>query len=184
MKKNKFKLNNHWTTQELVTIGVFAAVIKATTLLVAYFGGGMNPLTLMAKNCVFAILMIVLLHKVSKTGTLTLATGITSLVSLLLMGQGILYLPAAIITCLFAELFILMLGGYTKTRNIVLGVLLFELGSKCLSLFIAWLSMREQPGMLVTVVFFVAIGSIGTFIGLGLGVRFMKELRHAGIISN
>ena len=178
-----FSLATHWPTQELVTIGVFAAVIKASTLLVAFMGGGMNPLTLIAKNCLFAMLMIVLLHKVPRAGTLTLATLINILVSFVLMGQGMLSIPGAILVCLLAEGIIALCGGYKKTSAIVLGVLFFELGTKAYSMFMSYLTMREQAGMIISVAIFVAIGTLGTFIGLYCGIRFTRELRHAGIIS-
>ena len=178
----RFSLSRHWSTQELVTIGVFAAVIKASTLLVAYLGGGMNPITLMAKNCIYTMLMIVLLHKVPRVGTLTLAAFVTAFVSLLFMGQGVLHTPGVLLASLFAELLVVVLGGYKKTTSIVIGVLVLEILSKIISLGISWLMMREQPGMLITVSLFITIGVIGTFVGLGLGVKFTKELRHAGII--
>ncbi len=174
----------YWDTRELVTIGVFATVIKASTIMVAYMGGGMNPVTLAAKNCLYATLMIVLLHKVPRAGAMTLAVGMTTLVSLLLMGQGILHGPAAILACLLGEGVIFALGGYGKTRNIVAGVLVAELAAKAAGLGISWMVMREQPGMLVTATAFVTIGAVGTLAGSVTGVRFMKELRHAGIISH
>ena len=56
----------YWKSQELVMIGVFAAAIKLSSLLIALAGGGMNPVTLMLKNLVFTTLLIVLLAKVKK----------------------------------------------------------------------------------------------------------------------
>lgn len=173
----------YWNTRELVTIGVFATVIKASTIMVAYMGGGMNPVTLAAKNCLYATLMIVLLHKVPRAWTMTLAVGMTALVSLLLMGQGILHGPATVAACLLGEGAIRILGGYGKTYALVVGVLVAELASKAAGLTISWMVMREQPGMLATATVFVIIGAFGTVIGSFTGVRFMKELRHAGIIS-
>ncbi len=173
----------HWNTRELVIVGVFATVIKASTIMVAYMGGGMNPVTLAAKNCLYTTLMIVLLHKVPRTWTMTLAVGLTALVSLLLMGQGVLHGPATVLACLLGEGTIRALGGYGRTRNLVAGVLVAELASKAMSLSISWMMMREQPGMLITATVFVLIGVVGTFTGAFTGVRFMKELRHAGIIS-
>ena len=41
------KLKYHWSIQELVTIGVFAAAAKVITMVVALAGGGMNPVTLL-----------------------------------------------------------------------------------------------------------------------------------------
>lgn len=174
----------HWSTRELVTIGVFATVIKAATIMVAYMGGGMNPITLAAKNCLYVTLMIVLLHKVPRPWTMTLAVGMTSLVSLVLMGQGVLHAPGAVLAACLGEALILGLGGYTKTRNLVAGIITAELASKTIGLALSWLSMREQPGILIPATIFILIGTSGTFIGAVTGVRFMKELRHAGIISD
>lgn len=176
--------SGHWSTRELVTIGVFATVIKASTIMVAYMGGGMNPVTLAAKNCLYMTLMLVLLHKVPRTWTLTLAVAITSLVSLLLMGQGVLHAPATLVACLLGEGVIALMGGYGRTRNLLAGLLTAELSTKVLGLCLSWLAMREQPGMLLSAAVFVLMGISGTFIGAFLGVRFMKELRHAGIISH
>lgn len=47
------RLKYHWTIQELVTIGVFAAASKVITMVIALAGGGMNPVTLLIKNLVF-----------------------------------------------------------------------------------------------------------------------------------
>ncbi|MDR3073264.1 MAG: MptD family putative ECF transporter S component, partial [Deltaproteobacteria bacterium] len=173
----------YWSTRELVTVGVFATVIKASAIMIAYMGGGMNPVTLAAKNCLYAALMIILLHKVPRAWTMTLAISMTALVSLLLMGQGILHGPAAVLASLLGEGVIRVLGGYGKTRNLVLGVLTAELASKAAGLGISWMLLREQPGMLATATVFVIIGAAGTIMGSAVGVRFMKELRHAGVIT-
>ena len=61
---------SYWKSQDLVMIGVFAAAIKLTSLLIALAGGGMNPISLILKNLVFTSLLIVLLLKVRKLGTL------------------------------------------------------------------------------------------------------------------
>lgn len=175
---------SRWSTRDLVTIGVFATVIKASTIMVAYMGGGMNPVTLAAKNCLYVTLMIVLLHKVPRPWTMTLAVGITSLVSLLLMGQGVLHAPGQVLAAFLGEGLILWLGGYGKTRNIVAGVLTAELSAKAIGLAVSWLTLREQPAMLIPATIFILIGTAGTFLGAFAGVRFMKELRHAGIISD
>ena len=184
LPSRKFSLNAHWSTQELVTIGVFAAVTKLTTLLVAFAGGGMNPASLIAKNCLFAMLMIVLLHKVPKIGTLTLATLVGALVALLLMGQGVMHAPGAIFICLLADGLVHILGGYGKTRNLVIGILVYEIGAKAIGIFFSWLTLREQPALMIPIASFIAIGCIGTFLGLAFGVRFTRELRRAGIIAD
>jgi hypothetical protein len=92
--------------------------------------------------------------------------------------------PASLLASLLGEGVIFALGGYGRTRNIVAGVLTADLLSKTFSLGLSWLVMREQPGMLLTVSIFILIGLSGSFAGSFTGVRFMKELRHAGIISH
>ena len=87
----------YWRSQELVTIGIFAAAIKLSALLIALAGGGMNPVTLLLKNLVFTTLLIVLVSKVRKFGTLTLFTAVSMVVSVLLMGGSVALLPAAIV---------------------------------------------------------------------------------------
>ncbi len=54
------KINSYWELRELVVIGVFSAVAKVTSLLVALAGGGMNPLTLILKSLLFTTFCIVL----------------------------------------------------------------------------------------------------------------------------
>ena len=66
------KLKYHWSIQELVTIGVFAAAAKVITMVVALAGGGMNPVTLLIKNLIFTTFFIVMLYKVRKSGTIML----------------------------------------------------------------------------------------------------------------
>ncbi len=185
---SRFAFNNlfkttYWSAQELVTIGVFAAVIKVSTLLVALMGGGMNPLTLVAKNCLFIMLLVVLLHKVPRLGTLTLVNLIHILVSFLLMGQGMLSIPAIVVVCLLAEGLIYIAGGYKKLSALLLGIIFADFASKGVSLLLSYLAVREQGGMILMAALFVMIGSFGSLIGLYCGVRFTKELRHAGLIS-
>ena len=105
----------YWKSQELVMIGVFAAAIKLSSLLIALAGGGMNPVTLMLKNLVFTTLLIVLLAKVKKSGTLLLFTAVSMIVSVLLMGGSITLLPAALVGAIAAEIAILLTGGFKHT---------------------------------------------------------------------
>ena len=163
-------------------MGIFAAVVKIASLAIALVGGGMNPLTLLIKNAVFTSLLIVLLHKVPRLGTLTLFIGVSALVSLLLMGSGAVLLPVSLVAALLSEGVILLAGGYRRTVGIILGVAVYDLASKGLSLGLSWLIMREQPALLVTISTMVSIGYLGALMGLGSGHRFVKELRHAGIV--
>lgn len=43
--------------------------------------------------------------------------------------------------------------------------------------------VRETPGVIFMVVGIVAIGYIGSLLGLGTGVYCARELKHAGIIN-
>ncbi len=101
MKQKKIR---HWAARELVLIGVFAAATKLSSLLIALAGGGMNPISLIAKNLVFSTLLIVLLTKVPKSWTLFLFTLVSLIVSVCLMGGSVVLMPAALFAALLAEL--------------------------------------------------------------------------------
>ena len=176
-------LRPQFTVRDLVFIGIFAAVSKAAVLIIAFVGGGMNPLLLALKNFVYTALMLVLAHKVQKPWTITLAVLVSSLISLLLMGQGILHTPGALVTCVLVELLIYAMGGYGKTRNLLAGVLFLEVASKVVSMAVAWFYYREQPGLLLVPLVFVSIGALGSFVGLAGGIKLVKELRHASLLS-
>ena len=110
MKKTILR-KRHWEARELVLIGVFAAAAKLSSLLIALAGGGMNPVSLVAKNLVYTTLIIVLLTKVPKPGTLLLFTVISMIVSVCLMGGSLTLLPAALAGALLGELCIWLTGG-------------------------------------------------------------------------
>ncbi len=174
----------YWELRELVTIGIFAAIAKVSAILVTVVGGGMNPLTLILKNLVYTTLMVVMLYKVRKFGSLLLFLFIGTLVSMLLMGGGFFLIPPMVIASLAAEGVIVLLGGYRKSINLMIGVGTYDLLFKISSVGISWLYLREQPGMIVMTAMVVGIGYLGAFIGLFTGARFVKELRHASIIRD
>ena len=117
----------HWEARELVLIGVFAAAAKLSSLLIALAGGGMNPVSLIAKNLVYTTLIIVLLTKVPKPGTLLLFTVISMIVSVCLMGGSLTLLPAALVGALLGELCILLTGGAFKPWSPWVGVGVYDL---------------------------------------------------------
>lgn len=172
----------HWPVRDLIVIGIFAAVVKIASLAIALVGGGMNPLTMLIKNAVFTSLMVVLLHKVPRPGTMVLFIGVSAMVSLLLLGSGAILLPVSLVAALLSEAVIALAGGYRRTTGILLGVAVFDFASKGATLGLSWLIMREQPGLLITISIVVAIGYVGALMGLGGGTLFVKELRHAGIV--
>ena len=104
-------LKHHWSIQELVTIGVFAAAAKVITMVVALAGGGMNPVTLLIKNLIFTTFFIVMLYKVRKSGTIMLFTFVSLIVSLLLMGAEASTSLGMFMASFIGEFFILLFGG-------------------------------------------------------------------------
>ena len=171
-----------WRARELVVIGVFAAASKVSTLLIALAGGGMNPLSLMGKNLVFTTLLVVMLCKVRRQGTIFLFTVINVIVSMLLLGANVTLLPPMLVGALAAEAVMWPGRESEGVWNGVLGAAAFDAVSKLLSLGVSWMFMRENPAMMIMVVSFVAVGYLGSVGGLFSGVKAVKELRHAGII--
>jgi energy-coupling factor transport system substrate-specific component len=171
-----------WEVRELAAIGIFAAIAKVSSLMVALAGGGMNPLTLVLKNLVFTALLVVLMFKVRKSGTLTLFVLVSSLFTAMLLGAGIVLLPPMLAAGLCAEGLIIALGGYRRSVNLFLGVALFDLLFKLGSVGLTWLFVREQPQLIWLMTIMVAVGYSGALMGLFAGARLVKELHHAGII--
>ncbi len=124
----------YWQSRELIVIGIFAALIKISTLLIAIAGGGMNPITMVLKNVVATSLLIVLLYKVRKFGVLTLFVFVSSVVSLLLMGGNMMTLPGMIIAGLICDCLIVTIGGYRRAWALILLVGLFDILSRAISL--------------------------------------------------
>lgn len=173
---------NHFSAQDLVVIGVFAAASKVATLLVALAGGGMNPVSLMGKNLIFTMLLVVMLCRVNKPGTLLLFTVINILVSMLLLGASVTLLPPMLMAACLAECAMYPFRNSDGLFGKILGAALFDCISKILSLGVSYLMMRENPSLMIMVVPFIALGYIGSLGGLFTGAKAVKELRHAGII--
>lgn len=176
------RLFPRWSAQELVVVGVFAAASKVSTLLIALAGGGMNPVSLMGKNLVFTTLLVVMLCKVRRPGTLFLFTVINIIVSMLLLGASVTLIPPMLMAALVAEAAMWLGRHASGAGNALLGAAVFDFVSKALSLCVSWLFMRENPALMLMVVPFVVIGYFGSLGGLFSGVRAVRELRHAGII--
>ena len=175
-------LLSQWSARELVVIGIFAAASKVTTLLVALAGGGMNPLSLMGKNLIFTMLLIVMLCKVSRPGTLTLFTAINILVSMLLMGASVTLIPPMFVAALLGELAMWPGRRSASVWPKVAAAAVFDIVTKVLALGVSWLMTRENPAVMLMVLPFTIIGYLGSLGGLYAGVRAVRELRHAGII--
>lgn len=174
----------YWNAHELVVLGVFSAAAKVSTLLVALAGGGMNPATLLAKNLIFTTLLVVMLYKVRKPGTLTLFVLVNMLISLLLLGSSVTLLPAMLGAALLAEGATLAAGGTHRSWGPLLAVAVYDVFFRIFSLGMSWLVMRENPTMVLMALPVVALGYLGALAGLFTGLRAVRELRHAGIVRN
>lgn len=172
-------------TRELVTIGLFSAAAKASSLMLALAGGGMNPVTLILKSAVHSALLVVLLAKVPKTGTLTLANLVGMLLSFLLMGQHIISLPAVLLGTILVEAAVRLAGGLSKRPRLAVPMLAAsELLVRAVNVLVSYLTVREQPGLIVMVIAVSAASYVGILLGLAGGVRMAGELRHAGLIQD
>lgn len=174
-----------FTTGELVTIGLFAGASKAASLMVALIGGGPNPLTLLLRNAVLAVLMMVLLIKVTRPGTLTLSTMLSVLLGLFLLGSATLSVPGILMACIIAEIFMLAFKPLNRpVLTAAVGVAVSELLRRCVSLTMSYVTMREQPQLLIPLFILMGFSYIGILIGIYGGFKMSKELRHAGLIQN
>ncbi len=174
----------HWSAHELVVLGVFAATTKVLSLLIALAGGGMNPVSLLAKNLIYTTLLIIMLYKVRKTGTLSLFVLVNILISMLLMGGSATLIPSMFGAALVAELLLLGTGGVKKSWGPLLAVGLFDFFYRIFSLGMSWLYVRENPAMLYMAIPIIGLGYIGALIGLYTGYKSVGELRHAGIVRS
>jgi energy-coupling factor transport system substrate-specific component len=181
-KRSALKSIFRWNTEELVLIGTFAALIKILTLMISLLGGGMNPLSLLLKNVVATSMLVVLLHKVPRTGVLILYVLQQAIIMMMLMGSGIIILPGYLVAAFIAEALALLCGGYHKTGAILVAVACYDLASRCVSMGLGWLFMRENVSLFLMALAVVGFGYIGCLIGLGSGVKFVKEFRNAGFI--
>lgn len=183
MKKEIGRIGRYWAPRELVVLGVFAAAAKLSSLLIALAGGGMNPVSLIAKNLVFTTLLIVLLTKVPKLGTLLLFTIVSMLISVLLMGGSFALLPAALFGALLGEAAVWATGGDKKAWAPWIAAGVYDLASKGLSLGVSYLFMRESPALMTMVVVpIVFVGYLGSLLGLWFGWKTVGELKHAGFV--
>ena len=174
-----------FTTGELVTIGLFAGASKAASLMVALIGGGPNPLTLLMRNAVLAALLLVLLIKVPRPGTLTLSTIVSVLLGLFLLGSATLSLPGIIMACIMAEICMLAFAPLNRpVLTAAVGIAVSELLRRCFSLGVSYIALREQPQLLVPAIIFMGFSYIGILLGIYGGFKMTKELRHAGLIQN
>ena len=174
----------YWENRELIIIGTFAALIKIVSFLVSIMGGGMNPISMILKNIITTALLVVLVANVRKFGVLMLYVVITSIISIIVFGRGMMIAPGMILAGLICDFAIKFTGGYKSNSSILLGVAIFDILFRTISLSLGYLMMRENPKLLIFAYIAVGVGYIGCVIGLFVGNYFTKELRHAGIIRS
>ncbi len=176
------RLRHYWSARELVLVGVFAAATKLSSLLIALAGGGMNPLSLIAKNVVYTTLLIVLLTKVPKAGTLLLFTLVSTIVSTVMLGGSLTLLPTALVGALLAEVVTLGLGAKHRAWAPWVAAAVNDLAAKGLSLGVSYLFLRENPSLMMMVIPVVLVGYVGSVMGLWVGWKTVGELKHAGFV--
>lgn len=176
------RFGDRWGARDLVVIGVFAATVKLSTVLIAMVGGGMNPVSLLLKNVVFTTLLVIMLYKVRQPGTLSLFVIVSALVNFLLLGGNVTLIPPMLAAALVSEAVMKFVKSLGWKGAVFWGVGCFDFLSKGLSLAVSYLMMRESPALMAVVLPIVLIGYAGSLIGLYTGYRSMKELRHAGIV--
>jgi energy-coupling factor transport system substrate-specific component len=173
---------SYWTPGELIVIGTFAGLIKASTILIALAGGGMNPVTLVLKNTVATSLLIILVYKVNKLGVLTLFSVISSIVALLLMGGNPMSIAGAIVAGIVCDAAMSLTGMRHNTFVLLTGVALYDLLSRGVALGYSFFIYQENIKLFIMGAIVVAFGYLGCLMGLWSGIVFVKELKHAGII--
>jgi energy-coupling factor transport system substrate-specific component len=172
----------YWQTRELVVIGTFTAMIRIVSFLISITGGGMNPLSMIAKNVVQTALLIILIFSVRKFGTFTLYVLISSAISMITMGSGLMTMPGMLLGGFLCDLIIKFAGGFKSNFAVLAGVAFFDFFNRAISLSIGYLMVRENKTMLIFATVAVVLGYLGCLIGLFVGKSLSKELRHAGLI--
>ena len=174
----------YWDTESLVVVGLFTALSKVVSLMVALLGGGMNPFTLFLKNGIATALLVVLVARVRQFGVLALYVLVGQVISFLIAGGGMsMLLPSFLVAALASDALIAACGGYRRIGAVLAGVALYDLLGRAISLGYSFLHARENMAMVVVAGVFIALGYLGCLvIGLPCGAKFVKELRHAGII--
>lgn len=173
----------YFNCRDLVTLGVFAAASKIITLIIALAGGGPNPISILIKNMVFTTLLIILIYKIRKSGTLSLFCLVSAFISFLLLGGGFTSIPLSLLSAVLVEFIVLLCGGLKRSYAPILAVALYDFVSRIASLSMTYLFMREMPQMLFMVITIISFGYLGALIGLYTGFISAKELRHAGLIN-
>lgn len=174
----------YWTTEHLVLVGIFSALIRISSLAIGLIGGGPNPISLFIRNGLSTALLIVLVCRVRKFGVLCLYCFVNIVISFFMSGSSLIFLsPANLLAAIASDGVIAATGGYKNAGSVLAGVALYDLLSRGIALGFSFLVMRENMQMLAAGAFMITLGYLGSvFVGLPAGYKFVKELRHAGLI--
>lgn len=174
----------YWTTEHLVLVGIFSALIRLSSLAVSLVGGGPNPISLFIRNGLTTALLIVLVCRVRKFGVLCLYCFVNVIISFFMSGSILVFLaPANLAAALLSDLIIAAAGGYKNTMSVLVGVAMYDLFSRAISLSFSFLVMRENMQLVAAGALMIALGYFGSvLVGLPAGYKFVKELRRAGLI--
>ena len=165
-------------------VGFVSARIRLASLAIGGGGGGPNPVSLFVRNGLTTALLIVLVCRVRKFGVLCLYCFVNIVISFFMSGSVLIFLaPANIIAALASDLVIAAAGGYKNTLSVLAGVALYDLLSRGIALGFSFLVMRENLQLVAAGAMMIVLGYLGSLIvGLPAGYKFVKELRHAGLI--
>lgn len=174
----------YWKTEHLALVGIFSALIRLSSLAIGLLGGGMNPFTLFIRNGLSTALLVVLVCRVRKFGVLTLYCFVNIIISLFMAGSVLIFLaPVNLTAALISDSVIALAGGYKNTASVLVGVALYDLLGRAISLGFSALVMREDLQLFAAGALMIVLGYLGSvFVGLPAGYKFVKELRHAGLI--
>lgn len=174
----------YWTTEHLVLVGIFSALIRLSSLAIGLVGGGPNPVSLFVRNGLTTALLIVLVCRVRKFGVLSLYCFVNVVISFFMSGSMLVLLaPANVLAALASDLVVAAAGGYRNVPSVLVGVATYDLLSRAIALGFSWFVMRENLQLFAAGAFMIALGYVGSVVvGLPAGYKFVKELRHAGLI--
>ena len=176
----------YWTTEHLVLVGIFSALIRISGLAISLIGGGPNPIALFLRNGLTTALLVVLVCRVRKFGVLSLYCLVNVVISFFMSASIMVFLlPAQLAAAVLSDLIIAAAGGYRNTLSVIAGVAMYDLFSRATSLGVSYLFMRENLQLFAAGVFMITLGYFGSLlVGLPAGYKFVKELRHAGLIRD
>ena len=98
------KKKKYWESWEIVSIGTFCCFDKDIKFsCINNRRGGMNPVAMILKNLIATSLLVILLYRVKKYGVLSLYVLINSIMTMVMMGRGMMMAPCALLAGLIGD---------------------------------------------------------------------------------